>query len=181
MVELIAKSPCDGMLPLEIGDMRVSEENPGRLTLIAPFRGQDKEASNALKDAHGVSWPQPNRSTGKAGNRAIWFGRGQVLLAGPTPDASLRRFAALTDQSDAWAVTRLEGTAACDVLARLVPLDLRSDAFKRGHTARTELAHMMVSLTRTGPVAFQIMTFRSMAKSLVHELKTAMEGVAARR
>jgi len=39
----------------------------------------------------------------------------------------------------------------------------------------------MASLTKTGENAFQIMVFRSMAETLVHDLKTAMEGVAAHR
>ena len=108
------------------------------------------------------------------------FGREVALLMGPAPDASLAAHAALTDQSDAWIVVRLEGAGARDVLARLTPIDLRDSVFKRGHTARTELAHMMASLTRVGPQAWQIMVFRSFAQTLAHDLKTAMQGVAAR-
>ncbi len=89
--------------------------------------------------------------------------------------------AALTDQSDAWAMVRLEGAAAEDVLARLVPVDLRQSVFKRGHTARTMLQHMAVSITRISGEAFLILAFRSMAGTLVHDLETAMKGVAARR
>jgi sarcosine oxidase subunit gamma len=39
---------------------------------------------------------------------------------------------------------------------------------------------MMASITRIGAQSFQIMVFRSMARTLVHDLKTAMEAVAAR-
>ena len=39
---------------------------------------------------------------------------------------------------------------------------------------------MMASITRLGADDFQIMVFRSMAATLVGELKTAMEAVAAR-
>lgn len=180
MGDLVAKSPCAGLLPLTIGSVSVTEEDAGVMTSIAARKGRQKALSQALKAAHGMAVPSPGRTTGKAGARVIWFSRGQVLLIGPAPDGSLGEFAALTDQSDGWAVVRLEGRGARDVLARLVPLDLRPTAFKRGHTARTELAHMMASLTRVGENAFQIMVFRSMAKTLVHDLKTAMEGVAAR-
>ena len=99
----------------------------------------------------------------------------------PAPEASLAEHAALTDQSDAWLVVRLEGAGARDVLARLTPVDLRDSAFKRGHTARTELAHMMASLTRVGPQAYQVLVFRGFSQTLAHDLKSAMEGVAARR
>lgn len=180
MVELTAKSPCDGLLPLDIGATRLSEETPGCLTTLAPYAGQAAALGAALEQAHDLGYPAANRSVGKAGHRVIWFGRDMALLMGPVPDATLADHAALTDQSDAWAVVRLDGAAAEEVLARLVPVDLRQSAFKRGHTVRTELAHMMASVTRIGPSAFQIMVFRSMARTLVHDLKTAMEAVAAR-
>lgn len=180
MVELVALSPCRGLLPLDVGDLRLREDRAGVLTSVIPFVGMENAVSDLLKSAHGLSMPAPNRSIGKTGNRVLWFGRGQVLLAGPDPDPRLAEHAALGDQSDAWAVVRLDGGQAQDVLARLVPVDLRPGQFKRGHTIRTELGHMVTSITRIGASSFQIMAFRSMAKTLVHDLKTAMEGVAAR-
>ena len=127
-----------------------------------------------------MALPAANRATRKAGARAIWFGREQALLVGIDPDASLAKHAALTDQSDAWAVTTLTGLQATDVLARLTPLDLRDAHFKRGHTARSDLMHMNASITRTGADSFMILVFRSMAQTLLHDIQTAMEGVAAR-
>lgn len=181
MVDLIALSACDGLLPLSVGDLTVSEVIPDAMTSLAPFKGQGKATSSALMTAHGMALPAPNRATGKAGSRAIWLSRGQVMLVGPTPDAGLAKYAALTDQTDAWAVVRLEGPGVEDVLARLVPVDVRASVFKRGHTARTDLMHMMASVTRVGDHAFQIMVFRSMAETLVHDVKSAMEGVASQR
>ena len=52
--------------------------------------------------------------------------------------------------------------------------------FGPGDTARSDLAHMAASVTRIGPEAFRIMVFRSCARSFVHEMRSAMEGVAAR-
>ncbi|WP_371227496.1 sarcosine oxidase subunit gamma [Roseovarius sp. 2305UL8-3] len=180
MIKLQAKSPCAGLLPISIGDVALKEVDPGVMTSFAPFKGADKAFGAALKAAHGVAAPLPNRSTGKEGARAIWFGQRMVLLMGPVPDNGLVKHAALVDQSDAWAVVRLEGQGARDVLARLTPIDLREAVFKRGHTARTELQHMMASITRIGADSYQIMVFRAFAETLVHDLKTAMEGVAAR-
>lgn len=179
MAELIARSPCAGLVPLDIGKVSLSEEDLGVLTALAARRGQDKAAAARLDSAHGLAWPGPGRATGKAGARAIWFGRAHVLLAGPAPDPGLAEHAALTDQSDAWAALRLEGRGAEAVLARLVPLDLRRGVFRRGHSARTQLMHMNVSITRVGEHAFLILGSRSMAATLVHDLKTAMEAVAA--
>ena len=180
MAELTAKTPCAGLLPPRVGSLSVEEIAPGALTSLAPFRGQEAALSKALVAAHGMAFPAPDRSTGTAGARALWFGQRMALLIGPAPDPGLARFAALTDQSDAWAVLRLEGAGARDVLARLIPLDLRDSAFAQGHTARSDLRHMMASITRIGAQSYQIMVFRSFAETLVQDLKTAMERVAAR-
>ncbi|MGI9367797.1 MAG: sarcosine oxidase subunit gamma [Ruegeria sp.] len=180
MDKLIAKSPCADLLPLTVGSVTLSEEDAGAITSIAPFKGRQKALSDAMKSAHGMTYPAANRATGKSGARAVWFGHSQAMLMGPMPDASLSEFAAVVDQSDAWAVVRLEGDGAEEFLARLVPVDVRGPHFRRGHTARSLLFHMTASITRVGEKSFQIMVFRSMAKSLVHDLKRAMEGVGAR-
>lgn len=180
MAELIAKSPAEGLLPLKIGAIRLTEVEAGHLTSVSAFEGNTKALSDVLKTTHGMAVPGPNRATGKDGARAIWFGLSHMLLIGPEPDAKLSRVAALTDQSDAWAVVELKGPGVSDVLARLVPVDLRPGHFKRGHTARTDLMHMTASITCVGANTILILVFRSMAETLVHDLKTAMEGVAAR-
>lgn len=179
-LKLATKTPCDGMNDVIIGDVSLCEIDLGVLTSLAPYRGENPALSNALKSAHGMALPATGRITGTDGARAIWFSQGQFLLAGPVPDSALTAHCAMTDQSDAWAIFRLEGARAVDVLARLTPIDLRASHFKRGQTARTELEHMAVSITRVGNKSFQIMGFRSMAATLVHDLTYAMESVAAR-
>lgn len=180
MVELLAKTPCEGLLPITVGDVSLIEVLPVSLTMLTARKGRFEACSERLKSAHGMAMPKPNRATGTAAARAIWFGHDQVLLVGPAPNWSLQNEATVVDQSDAWAVVKLEGAGAEDVLARLVPVDLSMATFKRGHTARTMLGHMTVSITRVGEQAFQIMAFRSMAKTLVHDLQRAMESLAAR-
>lgn len=180
MNDLIPRAPCAGLLPITLGAVTLSEAAPERMTSLAPYRGRIAALDAALRRAHGMAWPDPNRATGREGARALWFGRDMALLIGPEPDAELASLAALTDQSDAWAVVTLEGTGARDVLARLTPLDLRQDMFRRGHTARTDLRHMMASVTRPGVDRYRLMVYRSFAETLVHDLKTAMERVASR-
>ncbi|MDU9003510.1 sarcosine oxidase subunit gamma [Sedimentitalea todarodis] len=180
MADLIARTPCKGMLPLEIGGAVLRECDVGRMTSISPFKGQQAAVSDLLNSVHGVGLPGPNRTSKSSGCHVIWFARGQVLLMGADPDPALARHAALTDQSDAWAVVALEGARAEDVLARLVPVDLRGSTFKIGHTLRTQVMHMHASVIRIATDTFQIMVFRSMAETLVHDLRSAMEGVAAR-
>ncbi|MFU8882792.1 MAG: sarcosine oxidase subunit gamma [Rhodobacterales bacterium] len=185
-ITLAAVSPCAGLLPLQIGALTLSEVDPGHLTALAPYHGKAEALGTALKAAHGMALPAANRmtskdgTTGKDGAFALWFGRAHILLMGPAPDPALAEHAALTDISDAWAVVRLDGAGAADVLARLTPIDLRPGQFKPGHTARTELMHMHAAITRLADTTFQIMVFRSMARTLAHDLGAAMQGVAAR-
>lgn len=180
MVDLKALSPLQEMTPVTIGGVTLKEVAPGRMTTIAPYRGKSRQASEALKAAHGLAMPEANRSLASGEVRVIWFGRDMALLLGPAPDAGLAAHAALTDQSDAWAVVTLEGRGAADVLARLCPLDLRAGVFQQNQTARTELQHMLASITCLEDGRYLIMVFRSMAQTLIHDLKTAMEAVAAR-
>ncbi|WP_234417148.1 sarcosine oxidase subunit gamma [Loktanella sp. Alg231-35] len=173
MANLIALTPCDGLLPISEGSMELREVALERCVSVAPFEGKQKAASDALKAQVSAGLPAVNRRSGAV----TWFGHGTWMLAG---DVSLHGLAAVTDQSDAWAVVSIAGAGVEDVLARLVPVDLRPSAFKTNHVAKTMLGHMSVTITRTGPAAFEIMAMRSMAATLVHELQVAMRGVALR-
>jgi sarcosine oxidase subunit gamma len=181
VVELLAKSPLGDMAPMTIGTVTLTEVDLGVLTSLAPYGGRCAAMGDALKAAHGLAWPAPNRATGKEGARAFWFGRDMVLLAGPAPDPSLADKGAVTDQSDAWTCLQMSGLGSQDVLARLIPVDLRASTFKRGHSLRSKVQHMNGSVTRLGADTFVIMVFRSMAGTLLHDLQRAMESVASRR
>jgi len=172
VADLTAVTPCDGLLPITRGDLTLTEGTPGWMTLIAVYKRQKVALSEALRAAHGLRWPDPGQVSGTDA-RLIWFGMGQAMLLGPVPADALKPHAALTDQSDGWALVELRGPGASDVLARLVPIDLRASVFGEAQTARTMLGHMNVSLTAVQG-GYDILAFRSMAKTLVHDLDTAM-------
>ena len=154
MASLIAKPAGVGLLPVTIGSCKLVGQQPQAITSIAPAKGHAKSVSKALQTAAGVAFPAVNRTTGQDGLRCVWTGPGQAFLIG-APLPSLAN-AAMTDQSDAWIVLRLTGRDAEDVLARLVPVDLRQSVFKRGHTARTLMFHVSISITRTGANSFAV-------------------------
>ena len=172
VASLIALTPCAGLLPLTVGEITITEIVPDALSSVTPFKGQKKAVSDALKTQVGAGLTGVNRRSGAV----TWFGHGVWLVSGAVSVEG----AAVTDQSDAWTVVEIKGAGAEDVLARLVPIDLRVSVFKKNHTAKTMLAHMSITITRTGPDAFEIIAMRSMAKTLVHDLEVAMRGVAAR-
>lgn len=171
MVELKSKTPLEGLLPITAGACSVVEELPTQMTSITPLGDPAKL---------GLTLPNPERMTSSGDTRVLWFGRNEFLLMDAAPTDEMRAHAAVVDQSDAWAVAILSGATSEAVLARLVPVDLRVESFPIGSSIRTQLQHLNVSLTRTGDDSFMILAFRSMAQSLVAELKTAMEHVAAR-
>jgi sarcosine oxidase subunit gamma len=174
--ELIAKSALEGR-SLTLGTVTLAEVDTGPITSVAVLPGGAKAVAKGLK-ALGLAIPEPNAFAEKKGARIVWTGRDQAFLTGVEPPAL--EGAAVTDQSDGWAALALSGAGAVDVLARLVPVDLRLAAFPVGRVIRTQLNHMNVVILRAGDHAFEILVFRSMARTAWHELETTMHMVAAR-
>lgn len=175
----MATSPCAGLLPHTIGSVALAETLPRAMWSVAPFAGKEKAVTGALTAALSLTFPAPNRVVAATTARAIWAGRGLALIeADNLPD--LTALAAVTDQSDAWAIVTVTGPDTDQVLARLVPIDLRRSVFDIGHTARTLVGHMTASVTRTGDDQVEIMAMRSMAGTLVHDLTRAADLFAGR-
>jgi sarcosine oxidase subunit gamma len=82
--------------------------------------------------------------------------------------------ASVSDQSDSYAVLRLNGPKVRQTLAKLVPIDVHDRAFPVGAVAGTVAAHMGALLWRLddeeGTAVFELAVFRSMAGSLWHAL-----------
>jgi heterotetrameric sarcosine oxidase gamma subunit len=174
--ELIAKTALDGR-SLTLDGVTLAERSVGTITSVAVLPGGAKAVAKGLKPL-GLAMPAPNSFAEKKGVRIVWTGREQAFLIGA--ESPVLEGAAVTDQSDGWAVLALSGVAAVDVLARLVPLDLRLGAFPVGSAVRSVLNHMNAVFLRTGDYAFEVMVFRSMARTAWHELETTMGVVAAR-
>ena len=182
MVALKSEHPLDGVLPIEIGAVRLDVvADPGVLTLIRPAKEREDGLSSALTTHHGLSWPETGRTVFSEGSELVWFGREVALMMGQAPHKALAQHAALVDQSDGWVCVTFDGQATDDVLARLVPIDLRKNAFGVGQTARSLAFHIPVSITRISETGFRILVMRSMARALVHDLSNAMEAARARR
>lgn len=172
MGKLDKKTPCDGLLPIEVNGCVLEELTPNGLVSVSVPEGNQKTAEAALGEKFGFGFPRPGQRLSKGGVDLVWFGPRQAMLVGAR--AKRIKGTALVEQSDAWAVMRLSGEQAEAALARLVPIDLRASVFKTGHTARSVLFHAPLSISRTGKMSFDIMVFRSMAQTAVHEIETAM-------
>lgn len=176
---LTPRSAADGLPTVNFGSLKLCEAPALKLSSVMPFQGQVRALDAALRTAHGLAVPHPNRMTHSDTAQCLWTGRGQVFLVQPEPAPDLAGFAALTDQTDAWVTLDLTGAQSVSVLARLVPIDLSLSAFPPDGCARTLSGHANIILHRIED-GFRIRAFRSMAQSLAHEIADAMAGVAAR-
>jgi len=175
--ELIAKSALESRGPLTLGGVTLSEVEVGPVASVAVLPGGAKAVARALKPL-GLAMPEPNCWAAKGAARIIWTGRDQAFLVGVEPPNV--EGAAVTDQSDGWAVLAISGPKAADTLMRLVPIDLRAVAFPVGRAVRVPLNHLNSVLLRTEDYAFELWVFRSMARTAWHEIETAMQAMAAR-
>lgn len=172
MAKLIPSLATEGRLPLEIGAVVLEDAQPEAITWLAPFNRKKSAVTRALG-----GFPGPGEVLEVRAGRALSVGPGQALILGAPVICD---GAAVVDQSDGWTVVALDGADARAVLARLTALDLRDAALPEGGTARTLLGHMTASITRTGAYRYELMVFRSMARTLLHEVERAMRHVAAR-
>ena len=179
MPELIAKTALGGPVPLMLAATELAEAAILPMTSVAPYPGREAQVNAALA-ALGLTFPAPNSQSAKDDVRLIWTGRDQAFLIGAPAPEGLAEHAALTDQSDGWARLTLTGPQAEAALARLVPIDLRAKSFPVGTTIRAPLGHMSMILSRLGADAFEIMVFRSMARTAWHEIGDALEHLHAR-
>ncbi|MBF9058950.1 sarcosine oxidase subunit gamma [Rhodobacterales bacterium HKCCSP123] len=181
MAELIAKSPARGLTPVEAGGVTLTEAPMGPIWAVMPYRGKGAALSAALEAAHGLGFPAPGLLAETGDARIAWSGLDQAFLMGVMPDRALAAHAALTDQSDAWTHLVLEGAAVRDVLARWMPVELSPSACPPGSARRSLVGHMTALVLHPGGDRFEILVFRSMAATAIHELTRSMRAVAARR
>ncbi|WP_162844973.1 sarcosine oxidase subunit gamma [Pontivivens insulae] len=165
MVELSAVSPFAGAeLPVSCGGMHLAETEMPVLFSVAPYPGQRTAVEGVLGQL----------PIGRRNGDLIWSGLDQWFLS--ADPEGLDGIAAVTDQSDAWAMLDLTGEGWRDVLARLSPLD--ADRFEAQQVARTEVAHMagiVIGLEE----GVRLGILRSFARTLHHHLVDAMQSVTA--
>lgn len=173
MVDLVAKSPAEGLLPVELDGLVLRELDHVSVWSVAPYSGAETSVSADLKKATKLTLPKVGKSSASAQARVLWTGRGQFFLLGAAPP---KLKAAVSDQSDAWCAVSLDGEGGAAVMARLCPLDLRS--MEVGDVSRSLIGHMPAIILRTD-TGFELMVFRAFAKTLVHEMTDAMRSVSA--
>jgi sarcosine oxidase subunit gamma len=156
-------------------------KRPGLAVLsLAVRNGRQAELTAYVLEHHGLRLPAgPSRVAG-AERSAIGIGPGRWLIIGETADPdALRRamaiefdgLAAVADLSDAFAVLRLSGTRARDVLAKGLPIDVHERCFGPGDAASSPVALIAIHLWQIDDVpTYEIAVPRSLAGSFAEWL-----------
>jgi sarcosine oxidase subunit gamma len=180
--QLVPVSAFSGFSASGAGGVVVSDRDGLGVATVLVRKGRADALAARVREKFGIALP---RGPHRAANGAIAFaGTGPETWlttaesAGNAFAASLRDAvhddAAVVDQSDGYAVLRVTGPNARNVLAKGVPVDLHPSAFRVGDVASTLVAHIGVVLWRLdddkGSAVFEIAVFRSLAGALWHWL-----------
>ena len=158
--------------------IRVCERRLQMATIMV-YKGQRGALSARLLEKYGLQSPDgPRRvANGTAalvglGPRTFLFQREAGSALEPELAQALGDTAAVTDQSDAYAVVRLSGPRVREILEKCVSIDLHDRVFAPGRVASTSCAHLGVIVWRlddeAGLARFEMAVFRSFARSLWH-------------
>ncbi|MBB2202375.1 sarcosine oxidase subunit gamma [Gluconacetobacter tumulisoli] len=172
------------------GGIRITDMS-GRQVAGVALLGGDRAALDAtVRQAWGVDLPDTPRIVAGSGLTFAWAGPDQWLAlsdavddSGPDLEHVLRTtlgpLAAVTDQGDSRVALRISGPGSRDALSRLLPIDLHPRAFSPGNTALTLAGHIGVQVWQVDSCpTYDILVFRSFARSLHHDLCAAARGAA---
>lgn len=161
--ELVHRPVLADMAPLGHGRLRLTPLPEGLVLQLFCPDGQAAQLAGAMS-AGGLSL--------RANGPGQWFVVGEAL---PGPEALARLVAGLpqgciaTDQSHGRVRVAIEGEAVEAVLARGTGIDFAR--FGVGDAATTLVGHIATHLTRISVDRFELMTLRSFAESLWHDLE----------
>jgi sarcosine oxidase subunit gamma len=182
---LAPRAPFSGLgLSAGTGTGIVATDRDGLgLATVSVRKGQGPALSRHVKERLGLLLPDGPRRAAAGGIAFAGTGPGVWLAAQESGgnefaaalEAEIGAMAAVTDQSDGYAVLRLAGPKLRDALAKIVPLDVHPAAFERGDVASTVAWHMGVTLWRLedaadGSPVFEFAVFRSLAAGFWHAL-----------
>ena len=182
---LVPRAPFSGLGPSAgTGTGIIATDRDGLgLATVSVRNGQGPALSRHVKERFGLVLPNGPRRAAVGGISFAGTGPGVWLAAQESGgnefaaalEAEIGPMAAVTDQSDGYAVLRLAGPRLRDALAKIVPLDVHAGAFERGDVASTVAWHMGVTLWRLedaadGSPVFEFAVFRSLAGSFGHAL-----------
>ncbi len=155
--------------------VRIGEAIGWDLVQIAAFAATSLELESTLRSIFRLDLPTNTGEVLNAGDlRLLKTGSEQYWIVIPDGDDLLRDLV-VSVRPDVGAVTSLshsrtrivvEGSAARDLLAKGIALDLHTDVFVPGRFAQTGLHHTPVVIYRSGPSRYELFAMRTFALSV---------------
>lgn len=187
---LSAKSAFNGFKSFRTPDLSIEQSPDYTIASVAVRAGQLPQLISIFAADYGVDLPQtPKRIAGR-GVAVVWAGPGLWFVVAARGDgrdmelelkSKLAGIASVVDQSDSRAVLRISGKAARDTLAKGLPIDLHTSAFKPGDVAITHASHIGVIMWQMDDSpTYEIAMFRSFADSFWHWLHDAAMSTTAK-
>lgn len=185
---LSPRAPFEGLLQSSFGSkdglqqLRYAPRHGLQLATVIN-RGSDRVGfGRKVEEVCGLSLPSGPRRTTFGRMAALGIGtRTWLFMEDEGAPGFARRLrtglgstAAVSDQSDAYAVIRIAGACARAVLGKGLPVDLHPRAFDTTHVAVTLCSHVGVTVWQPDDApTFEIAFSRSYAASFMHWLKTS--------
>lgn len=161
----------------------VVHERDLQLATVIALKGGRAAIAQALQDRFGLALPDGPMRVANGPLAVLGTGPRTWLVQrdGGAPLAAelagLLGTAAVTDQSDGYAVLRLSGPRLRALLEKGISVDLHERAFPPGSVAATSCAHIGITLWRLddrgGEPVFEVALFRSLAGSFWHFLASS--------
>lgn len=149
---------------------------------VCAWPGAETKTANAIKRASGAAITKTRDSvagTAQAFQHAP--GRWTVIATDPSlPEALTRAVgdnATVVDLSHGRTVLRVDGDQSRWVLSKLFALDFKSETFPLEKGLATKHHEVFAQIQRVGEDAFDVIVFRSYARSFWHALTRASEEV----
>jgi sarcosine oxidase subunit gamma len=160
-------------------DVRIEERlDLGLATVMS--RAEDRALAERIHGEFGLALPSTPRRVSNGRRAFVGIGPGVWLAvfeeAGPLMASelasSLKELASVSDQTSAYAVLRISGASACDVLSRGAFIDFDPSVFGPGSAAVTTISHVGVTIWQVDETpTFEVALFRSYAGSFWHWLE----------
>ena len=166
------------------GLAKIEEFGPlGMITLRGDLTS--KTLQKAAAGVAGVAFPNVRKAACDGERGLLWMSPDELMVLCPYADvtgnlAQLQtslgsEHALAVNVSDARAVFRVSGASAREVMAKLSPVDLSSEAFGPGDFRRSRLAQVAAAYWMRDDETFEIICFRSVAAYVFDLLKVAAQ------
>ncbi len=164
---------------------RMLELKPGSIVEVVAWPGAEAVALSAIGAATGLALPHtPRAGIAEPRSSAFGFAPGKWLVLDQAEDTAARLAGALTadagtvvDLSHGRTVIRVSGKKVEWVLSKLFPIDFAVSSFPVGSGCATAHHDVFAQIQRSGESQFDLVVFRSFARSFWKSLGHLAEEV----